>query len=732
MVVVDRIDTKALLARVDIVDVVGGYVPLTKSGAEYEACCPFHVEKTPSFKVSPAKQIYHCFGCGASGDAIRFVQEFSSLSFVDACRELGGGESVAAGAAPVRKVIERERKVSVWSPAGAAPADAPEPPAAHYKRGLPEMTWCYRDAAGAVLGFVYRFKTSDGGKETLPIVWARNTETGAVEWHWMTWQEPVRPLYGLDRLAARPAAAVLVVEGEKCADAAQAELPDVVVVCWPGGGKAVDKIDFSPLAGRSVILWPDCDAKRERLTPDERAAGIDPMSKPLLPEADQPGVQAMTRVAEKLLALGCRVREVAIPAPGEKADGWDVADAVAEGLRGAALAAYIRSNFRAPRVSVPVVADVPPDAEPPSYVCEEVPLAALGVSAGGYMAPRSGVGARPTVASGKPLLVDAAEWLDQSAPIEWVVDGVIQRGQLYAMTAITNHGKTAISLYLAMCVAGRKKFCGREISSGAVLVLCGENPDGFRTRLRATMAALDLDSDDLRGQVIVLPVALQLREYVEQIVEECQALGPFALVLIDTSVSYFTGDNEDDNLQARSHAWDMRELIRLPGHPAVIANCHPTKSADRDNLLPRGGGAFLNEIDTNLTVWADGESALLHWQRKKRGPDFDPLPCEFHGKTLEERGQKLPTVVALPITEERAKELKRARNEDENRLLYAMLHHPDGSYAEWADACGWNGEKAKSKVFRVMERLKEDKLVEKTRKGMALTAKGREEAKSIR
>lgn len=176
----------------------------------------------------------------------------------------------------------------------------------------------------------------------------------------------------------------------------------------------------------------------------------------------------------------------------------------------------------------------------------------------------------------------------------------------------------------------------------------------------------------------------------------------------------------------------MRELIRLPGHPAVIANCHPTKSADRDNLLPRGGGAFLNEIDTNLTVWADGESALLHWQRKKRGPDFDPLPFEFHGKTLEEHGQKLPTVVALPITEERAKELKRARNEDENRLLYAMLHHPDGSYAEWADACGWNGEKAKSKVFRVMERLKEDKLVEKTRKGMALTAKGREEAKSIR
>lgn len=65
-----KVDTAALLAMVDIVEVIGRDVPLTKRGAEYEACCPFHTEDTPSFKVSPAKQIYHCFGCDAHGDGV--------------------------------------------------------------------------------------------------------------------------------------------------------------------------------------------------------------------------------------------------------------------------------------------------------------------------------------------------------------------------------------------------------------------------------------------------------------------------------------------------------------------------------------------------------------------------------------------------------------------------------------------------------------------------------------
>ncbi|MFB0936430.1 MAG: DNA primase [Propionivibrio sp.] len=77
-----------LLHRVDIVDLIDAYVPLRKAGANYAACCPFHNEKTPSFTVSPTKQFYHCFGCGAHGTAIGFLMEYSGLGFVETIKDL--------------------------------------------------------------------------------------------------------------------------------------------------------------------------------------------------------------------------------------------------------------------------------------------------------------------------------------------------------------------------------------------------------------------------------------------------------------------------------------------------------------------------------------------------------------------------------------------------------------------------------------------------------------------
>ncbi|MEM7704003.1 MAG: DNA primase [Pseudomonadota bacterium] len=77
-----------LIARSDIVEVISNRVPLKKAGREYQACCPFHDEKTPSFTVSPNKQFYHCFGCGAHGNVIGFVIEYDRIGFVDAVEEL--------------------------------------------------------------------------------------------------------------------------------------------------------------------------------------------------------------------------------------------------------------------------------------------------------------------------------------------------------------------------------------------------------------------------------------------------------------------------------------------------------------------------------------------------------------------------------------------------------------------------------------------------------------------
>lgn len=79
---------QGLLNRIDIVDVIERHVPLKKAGANYIACCPFHGEKTPSFTVSPTKQFYHCFGCGAHGSAVGFMMEYIGMDFIEAINDL--------------------------------------------------------------------------------------------------------------------------------------------------------------------------------------------------------------------------------------------------------------------------------------------------------------------------------------------------------------------------------------------------------------------------------------------------------------------------------------------------------------------------------------------------------------------------------------------------------------------------------------------------------------------
>lgn len=101
----DFIDS--LLARADIVSVINQRVPLKKAGITFKACCPFHQEKTPSFNVNPQKQFYHCFGCGAHGDAITFIMEYEGLSFVEAVESLAAQFGVEV---PRQKVSAKQQQ----------------------------------------------------------------------------------------------------------------------------------------------------------------------------------------------------------------------------------------------------------------------------------------------------------------------------------------------------------------------------------------------------------------------------------------------------------------------------------------------------------------------------------------------------------------------------------------------------------------------------------------------
>lgn len=242
--------------------------------------CPVHEDassKTPSLAVSPGskagKIIVHCHG-GCAQSAV-----------IDKLREL--------------KLWPEQR---IWTILDRPPVDVALPKNVfHPAHGKPNKSWLYHDAEGNVIGLVHRFDLSSGGKELLPMAWCRD-QYGKEQWAWKSFKKP-RPLYGIDKLSQRRDDAVVIVEGEKTADAAQVLLPEYVFVTWPGGGKAINYVDWEPLRNRSVIIWRDADA---------------------------PGLKTQGQIIEAIKGLVSSLRTVEVPDDLPK--GWDLADPAPEGL----------------------------------------------------------------------------------------------------------------------------------------------------------------------------------------------------------------------------------------------------------------------------------------------------------------------------------------------------------------------------------------------------------------
>lgn len=335
-------------------------------------------------------------------------------------------------------------------------------------------------------------------------------------------------------------------------------------------------------------------------------------------------------------------------------------------------------------------------------------------------------------AAGDSLPVfDGADFCRDLTEVDEVVENVVQRGMAYGCTALTGHGKTAALTRLAICVAVGQAFGPHPVQRGKVGILAGENPDDCKMRLLATLQEMGLTPDALRGELYVIPAAFPLVSKLDELRALFERIGPMSLIGVDTSAAFFSYDDENNNVDARNHAADCRSLTTVKGNPAVIVACHPTKNAAKDNLLPRGGGGFLNELDGNLTVWKDGEIVTLH-HGKLRGAPFDPIqfrlvPVELNG-IMRKNGKPVRSVAVNWIDDTEAAKLDTGRVQDENRVLWAMLHHHGDSLAGWASACGWT---SKGKVHRALEHLTADKLVKKYRGKYCLTDAGKREAERI-
>lgn len=328
------IDVDALKASVDLVSLVGHYTPLKKRGKEYVGLCVAHADNNPSMCVyqRDGAWVVHCHSCEFHADAIDFIRHVEGLDFMAACERLGAKNDWQPRIAnpPPPKTPDRVTSKP--------PSIAPTPKMSTNRLGEPSRIWPYRDSDGSLIGYIARYDTA-AGKEIRCWSWgARPGEDP--KWDVGAWSKP-RPLYGLDRLEARRGAPVLLVEGEKAADAAQELLGQYVVVTWPGGAKAWKHANLEPLRGRRVDLWPD---------------------------NDEPGIEAMRGLMGILgdkSGLACRGKFID---PNRMPDGFDSADWKGTSTE---LLDWLRARASEyPAEPVVVVKEAPPAPPPPANVVE--------------------------------------------------------------------------------------------------------------------------------------------------------------------------------------------------------------------------------------------------------------------------------------------------------------------------------------------------------------------------
>jgi hypothetical protein len=350
---------------------------------------------------------------------------------------------------------------------------------------------------------------------------------------------------------------------------------------------------------------------------------------------------------------------------------------------------------------------------------------------------------KPNGATSPPLPagLSAKAFVEGYVAPEYTIDGLLQRARVYSLTGQTGHGKTAVGLALAVSKATGRPLEGRRVDPGPVVYLAAENPDDVRARMILMAERLALDLDQL--PITFFPGTFSLCDGLAPLSDFVKAAGGASLVVVDTGAAFLAASgagDENDNMGALRFALDLRRLTELPGQPTALALMHPTKRATRDDLLPRGGGAFLNEMDGNLTVWAEGEreTTELSWAGKLRGPSFDPIVFMLEtgtcAKLADAAGRQIPSVWAFPVDARRAEQSVTRQKGEEDDVLLVMARAPAGSLATWASALGWtfpNGQPAKYRVERAIKRLAADKLATKKRDRWVLTKAGKDEAEAL-
>lgn len=324
---------------VSLVNLLLSYnVALKQIGPAYTACCIAHDDHNPSMSIFQGDDgvwKWHCHACGAGHDVLDAYKVLTGTDTMQALDALDGGDYEGRKFATITDEPKHKPAERIVTP---PPPDTPPPvwSRANYKNdagewvsmGEPVGTWCYRTPEGEPWYYEARYEV-DGRKEPRCWTWGKR---GAQPARWeLSFPPKPRPLYGLEQLAE--ALQVAVFEGPRKAEAARKLLngtKSIACIGWPGGANGVKHADWSPLAGKPLLLVPDNDA---------------------------PGLAAMHDVAGRIAAPETHIIDVS-----EMADGWDCADALADGWDKAQFISWLKEHKR--EYVAPEPAPEPPEPTP--------------------------------------------------------------------------------------------------------------------------------------------------------------------------------------------------------------------------------------------------------------------------------------------------------------------------------------------------------------------------------
>ena len=604
-------DAKARL-RLESEIAADGYT-LLPDGRNRKCCCPFHMEKTPSFKVQIEKQFFHCFGCGAQGDVLNWISfrlfkklESNGAEFVavlrDACARAGiefperGNESRPARVPSKPKAIY---------PTTEELRAAAERQASMRGEILTQWNEYVNPLDDAIELVTIRLECNDNKRflQAVPVV-------GGFSFAGI--KSGKNPLFNRRRVAASQS--VLVVEGEKCVLALE-EL-GIVATTSPGGAKAAKKADWTPLTGKNVTIWPDNDTNGNAYAAD----AVSELRKLSL-------APTMNLIDPKPLNLG---------------DGGDVVDFLA-GIQGDDVA------------KIDAVAKIIDSAQAIGSLAEHD---AVAVPATDATEPPEA----PESMFRWPAIVDVATALQSPTPRpDELIKHIAFVGAKISLSSTSKGHKTFIQIDLAHSVATGTPWMGHGVKRGRVLYINLELlPYSFETRHAAIAQKKGIAPEPgmfevlhLRGYQVTIE---QLQQYLRRQIGDTE----YALIIVDPLYKLLGGRSENDASEMGGLLNCLEAIAHHAGAAIVVAHHFAKGSAAGKAQLDRssGSGVVGRDGDAIITLTDHEEENCVTFEVTVR--DFPPVPatvmkwvfpCFEPRAELDPRKLKKATNQLSPVTQ---------------------------------------------------------------------------------